>query len=643
VSWIYHFLKLVNTSYLICPLISEGKLFGTEYPLRLHIMLQKTKARLIFAQNYHKAFHIYNVRSFGLGKSTISLSSIKNASISPPTYERIDREEGRLKQLGKTSFTNDTKHYKLSSKIEEPEHEPDSFSMRFPALNFNDPKGAHESKTLHELLRSYIIYQLCQFKYIVKHSELLINIMRKFLGSKISDKIIEISFFKHFCGGEDVEKIRPTISRLKMNGIGSILDYAAENDVEKCNDSEFEWESDVESFSQPARVYDYESEELCNHYLEVFKSCIHAVRDVIPDGFAAIKITALGNPLLLERMSNAIVEAKNLFSKFDSSGAGVLSRKDFEKGYRLFFKDADDKLPALLDRLDPNGTNKIDYIEWSKLLSPCDLPRIIMSCRDIGPLALASPSPEEIDLIKSMEARVDSLANEAFKCGTRLLIDAEQTRYQPAIDNLVLGLQQRYNAIEITDVPIIFNTYQCYLKDMPNRMILDVQRSQRESYHFGAKLVRGAYMISERSTAEEMSCQSPIHETIDDTHVSYDEAMEYLLRFYATNNANLEVMCATHNQLSIKKTIALMSELNIDPQDSVVHFAQLFGMSDNITFVLGKHNFRAYKYLPYGEVNEVIPYLIRRAQENNDVLGNAAKESRMILRELKRRAQNVLS
>eukprot|EP00567_Pseudictyota_dubia_P009225 CAMPEP_0197436428 /NCGR_PEP_ID=MMETSP1175-20131217/3880_1 /TAXON_ID=1003142 /ORGANISM="Triceratium dubium, Strain CCMP147" /LENGTH=201 /DNA_ID=CAMNT_0042965717 /DNA_START=24 /DNA_END=625 /DNA_ORIENTATION=+ len=201
-----------------------------------------------------------------------------------------------------------------------------------------------------------------------------------------------------------------------------------------------------------------------------------------------------------------------------------------------------------------------------------------------------------------MRQRLFALAEEASVLGVRLLIDAEHLKFQPAIDNLTLDLQQKYNATERTETPIIFNTYQCYLKDVPERLMLDVERSRRNSYHFATKLVRGAYMNYERGRAAEMGYPDPIHEKIEDTHACYNEALEYLLRYRAENNVNLEVMCATHNQRSVEQAINLMNRFGIRATDSTVHFAQLYGMSDNLTYTLGRNGFRAYKYVPYGFV-----------------------------------------
>ena len=167
---------------------------------------------------------------------------------------------------------------------------------------------------------------------------------------------------------------------------------------------------------------------------------------------------------------------------------------------------------------------------------------------------------------------------------------------------------------------------------------MDIERSERHSYHFGAKLVRGAYMEGERALAESLGYESPIHDTIENTHNCYNDAVAYLLRqSKESGDRKVEMMLASHNQQSIEKAITVMDELDIDPQASTICFAQLYGMSDNLTYNLGQNGFRSYKYVPYGLVGEVMPYLVRRANENSAIAGGAGKELQMIRAELKRR------
>eukprot|EP00569_Conticribra_weissflogii_P007486 CAMPEP_0171345142 /NCGR_PEP_ID=MMETSP0878-20121228/20908_1 /TAXON_ID=67004 /ORGANISM="Thalassiosira weissflogii, Strain CCMP1336" /LENGTH=575 /DNA_ID=CAMNT_0011848487 /DNA_START=334 /DNA_END=2061 /DNA_ORIENTATION=+ len=528
-------------------------------------------------------------------------------------------------------------------------------SDEFKAMNpislskpdFDDPRSAHGSKSTSSILRALAVFQICRIRFLVKNADTLLNISSKVFGTTITNRIMKHTFFRHFCAGEDSVGMMPVIDMLKKNNIYPILDYAAENEADDDNNSQGILSSIGEGgegifsqppFNQPARTYDYKSELDCDDHVEIFKSCIRSVQDVShTNGFAALKVTALGNPELLERMSDVIVEVKRLFAKFDEKNCGFITRAEFIKCYETNFVTDDDNLEEVIETLDPNNTGMIDYIAFAKMFTPYELPMYTQKCRDIGPLALVTPSNEEIALMKKMSERLHTLAEEAEKCGTKLLIDAEHMKYQPAIDSLVLELQQKFNNKETTKRPVIFNTYQCYLKDMPERMLTDLKRAERFSFHFAAKLVRGAYMVHERKRAKQMNYPSPIHDTAMDTHKCYDQCIEILLRHRYQNGPGLEVMIATHNKQSIEKAVELMNELNFNPSDGCIHFAQLYGMSDNLTFTLGKHGYNAFKYLPYGQVHEVMPYLLRRAQENGDMLGNSGSEISLLQKELKNR------
>eukprot|EP00587_Corethron_hystrix_P006437 CAMPEP_0113301674 /NCGR_PEP_ID=MMETSP0010_2-20120614/2802_1 /TAXON_ID=216773 ORGANISM="Corethron hystrix, Strain 308" /NCGR_SAMPLE_ID=MMETSP0010_2 /ASSEMBLY_ACC=CAM_ASM_000155 /LENGTH=338 /DNA_ID=CAMNT_0000155331 /DNA_START=1128 /DNA_END=2144 /DNA_ORIENTATION=- /assembly_acc=CAM_ASM_000155 len=336
-------------------------------------------------------------------------------------------------------------------------------------------------------------------------------------------------------------------------------------------------------------------------------------------------------------MSSAISEGRNLFSKFDKSHTGVISRKDFEEGYRLFFKDADERLPNILERMDPDDSGKIDYVTWSKFLGPADLPRIVSSCRKAGPLFRSTPTGKELELIHVMYNRINKVAKEAARTGTRLLIDAEQTYFQPAIDNITQNLQQRYNNIDMSpEGPIIFGTHQCYLQSTPQKIQHDVERALRFKYHFATKLVRGAYMIGERIRALHMGYPSPIFETKAATDACFNQSLEYILSQRVLQNTKSEIMLGTHNSDSVKLAMKLLNDLEISSSETI-YFAQLLGMSDHLASLVMTNGHIVYKYMPYGKVDEVIPYLLRRAQENSDIFSESSDDIYCMSKELLQR------
>ena len=533
-------------------------------------------------------------------------------------------------------------------------------------IDFNHSQSAHASKTNLDLIRSVLVYQICRVPFIIQNANALLSLSYKILGSTITNAAVKHTFFRQFCAGQDVKSIQCKINKLKENKISAIFDYAAESDLSSSKSqaqSKSQTQSQTHSFSQnkfhfhshsnrtnhqPARVYDYKSEQLCDFHLNTFKSCINAVARVneastrtSSSSFAAVKVTALGNPILLQRNSEALSEIKKLFQAFDTNNDGVLTRTEFEDGFRHYFHDSSETiLPAFLEKLDSDNTKSIhiNFVDFSNLLTPRSLPDLTSQLKDKNcPLYYCTPTQEEIRLMEAMYKRAHSLAELAFRSNVRLLFDAEQSYYQPCIDNLVLNLQQTYNNIEKTDIPIIFQTYQCYLKDSLSKIEMDLERSRQQNYHFGAEFVRGAYMNTECDRAKKYSYPSPIYDCIQDTHLSFDTAIENLLH-YEKNNLDqnrVEIKCASHNQQSIEKTLQMMEELQTDAD--VEHFAQLLDMPDNLAYPLGSNGYRSYKYAPYGKLEEVIPYLMRRLEENSNVFGNAKKEQDMAWNELKRR------
>ena len=226
---------------------------------------------------------------------------------------------------------------RTAATVHHPENpNPTPIANQRVTLDFEDPISAHGSKSVLELLRSIFVLQICRIQTLAQHAESVLNFSKKLLGSGITKAAIKRTLFAQFCGGEDANSIQPTINKLKANGIESILDYAAE-DMISDQESNVKDDNDIVAhppYNQPARIYTYSSEEKCDKNVDVFLECIDAASSCSAKGFAALKVTALGNPLLLKRMSDAIQEANNLFAKFDVNGEGLISRIEFSEVYR---------------------------------------------------------------------------------------------------------------------------------------------------------------------------------------------------------------------------------------------------------------------------------------------------------------------
>jgi proline dehydrogenase len=246
-----------------------------------------------------------------------------------------------------------------------------------------------------------------------------------------------------------------------------------------------------------------------------------------------------------------------------------------------------------------------------------------------------SLTAEEQDAFKKVAERVERVCRRAYECNVPVLIDAEETWIQNPIDELAYQMMRKFN----TQKAIVFNTFQMYRKDMTARLREAHQNAVRDNYFLGVKMVRGAYMEKEAAHAEDMGYENPIHPTKEDT----DKAFNKGLTFCLDNKQRIVLMCGSHNDYSNKFLAVLMEKHGMKPNDPRVWFAQLLGMSDHISFNLSKAGYNVAKYVPYGPVPSVMPYLIRRAQENTSVSGQSSRELQLIRKELRRRKESKYS
>ena len=238
-------------------------------------------------------------------------------------------------------------------------------------------------------------------------------------------------------------------------------------------------------------------------------------------------------------------------------------------------------------------------------------------------------SKEELSEYRNVLKRLDTICFHAAAKGISIFIDAEESWIQDALDHLVWLMMKRYNKQRV----VVYNTYQMYRHDRLHFLMESYDRAREAGFLLGAKLVRGAYMDKERERALEQGYPSPINKD----KLATDDLYNTALRFCIDNIEHISVCNASHNAESNLLLANLMNRRNIPHDHPHTLFSQLYGMSDNITFNLAKAGYRVGKYMPYGQVEDVIPYLIRRAQENSSVTGDASREYALVLEELKRR------
>uniref|UniRef100_A0A3Q3WCC2 Proline dehydrogenase n=1 Tax=Mola mola TaxID=94237 RepID=A0A3Q3WCC2_MOLML len=527
-----------------------------------------------------------------------------------------------------------------------------------------------------ELLRSLLVFKLCAVDILVEKNKeaspkcCLMDLAKKVLGQRVFEKLMKMTFYGQFVAGEDHNAIKPLIQKNLAFGVGAVLDYSVEEDLTQEEAEEKEMDSCVSEAEKEspdadhrekkykahrqfgdrrggvtgARTYFYADEAKCDNQMETFINCIKASGGASADGFSAIKMTALGRPQFLLQFSEVLVKWRRFFNflaaQQGKSEMMVLDQKleleELKESLTEMGVGAKDDIENWFtgEKLGLSGT--IDLLDWNSLINDTTkISNLLMvpnlETGQLEPL-LNTFTAEEERQMKRMLQRVDILANHAMENGVRLMVDAEQTYFQPAISRLTLEMQRKFNR----EKPIIFNTYQCYLKEAYDNVTVDIELSRREGWYFGAKLVRGAYMYQERDRAKEVGYEDPINPDYEATNRMYHKCLEYVLE-EIEHNRTANIMVATHNEDTVKCTLEKMNEMGLSPTENKVYFGQLLGMCDQISFPLGQAGFPVYKYVPYGPVNEVIPYLSRRAQENRGFMKGSQRERSLLWAELKRR------
>ena len=384
-------------------------------------------------------------------------------------------------------------------------------------VSFEDTSIAFSSKSNMQLKKVYLIFASMNQNWLVKLGTFFIKLFL-FLHFPIK-KLIKITVFEQFCGGENLQECNKTIENLDKAHIGTILDYSVEG------------EDDEKSFDKTAK--------------EILLTIEKANQNLaIP--FAVFKVTGIGSAELLEKVQNQ------------------------EELYE-----------------------------------------------------------EEKDAFQHLRRRIDMLCGRAAILNVRIFVDGEESWIQDTIDNLTYEMMEKYNHEKC----VVYNTFQMYRKDMFHNLSVATEQARQNHYHLGVKLVRGAYMERERQKAHEDNYCEPVHETKEGTDRDFNVAMEFTVE----NRGVISVCVGTHNEYSCKYLVELMNKHRIEPTDKHFYFAQLLGMSDNISFNLSKAGYNVAKYVPYGPVDAVMPYLFRRAEENTSVAGQASREFGLIKREIVRR------
>ena len=243
--------------------------------------------------------------------------------------------------------------------------------------------------------------------------------------------------------------------------------------------------------------------------------------------------------------------------------------------------------------------------------------------------AIKTLSSSELADWQKLISRMHHICKKANDLGIGVMIDAEESWIQDPIDFLAVMMMKEYNVQKA----VVFNTVQLYRSDRYNFLMKSAEHAEINNYFLGLKLVRGAYMEKEMKRAKKLNYSNPIQENKKATDKDYNEAVS----FCVSRIDKISTILASHNEKSNLLATKIINSKEISPNHPHLHFSQLYGMSDNLTFNLADAGFNVSKYLPFGPVEEVIPYLMRRAQENSSISGQTTRELDLINAECKRR------
>lgn len=347
--------------------------------------------------------------------------------------------------------------------------------------------------------------------------------------------------------------------------------------------------------------------------------------------------TLLIKVLLKLRMPVKYLLKGTVFKQF-CGGESIGDCRDVIEKLRMF------NVGAILDYAVEGGDNKEDFDKTcAELLNTIDkagqlpnIPFAVFKPSGIGSKKLMAKVQDRKPLVmeeeksfEEIEMRFDRLCQRAFEKDVRLLIDSEESWFLDTVDEIAYKMMKKYNR----EKAIVFNTYQFYRKDMLSRLQKALHNAIAEGYFLGVKMVRGAYMDIERRRAAAMNYPDPIFREKKSTDCAFNRGLEYCIE----NISHIALCCGTHNEESSCHLSELIESQGLQRNDQRIYFAQLYGMSDHIGLNLAQAGFNVAKYVPYGPVEAVIPYLIRRAEENTSIAGQSSRELQLIRRELKRR------
>lgn len=489
-----------------------------------------------------------------------------------------------------------------------------TFKRDFKLLNFEDTKQIYRSRSTFNLIQNIIYLKSCRIPLINRYGPILLEHTGLLL-----EKPTKYTYFKHFCGGEHLDDnlMKKVIYNSSMrDGFQCILDYSVEgtppsNASSAHNVSELFVDNydrnRVDSISNVIKqsiIFSHEQNQIHKNHIKHIKDVKNQIVAPNRTSFAVVKITGICDVNVLQRV-NEILSYCQIKSRNNRKIYNAL-QKELLPSFFVIEDYAQNRTPSFIFH-DTNKPRPLSEVESERLLHTMN----------------------ELDEMCVLNSNHN----------IPMLIDAEQLSFQAAIDqfHMCMCLKHNKNNLQQHQTPIIYNTYQLYLKDGLDRLKYDYEFARKNNKSFACKLVRGAYMRTESQRCLELKTPYPVNDSIEQTHQMYDNGVKFIMDKISKTN-DVALVIASHNQSTIEQSCeSIVHEYDFPRNSPKIQFAQLYGMGDSMSLVLSSNGFNISKYIPFGPLREVMPYLGRRILENGDMLNGTTSEIQKMEKEIKRR------
>jgi len=476
----------------------------------------------------------------------------------------------------------------------------------------------YKNQTWLDLCNLIVMTTCCTNGLFVDNCHHLYNITRKVLGVRISEFLVANTMGRIFTSGHTLEQMDNSIATWRYPNINILISYSNEAPIELIT-----------------------PEMLDNNALN-YVWCVQLCHKSNRDNYGiALKCSSICSMAYLRIANSAQIKIRSAFSPGFGNLSESLNTKqigEFLKANNVefSFRELQEFIKLFFNKeLSQENQNELEIskFEW---LNEMHMFYVDSQEKNSNKILKQLAGINESDLaeIEKLSQRLKLICDEGFKFKQKVLIDAEQTYLQAAIDSFTVQFSNIYNKGEIA---IVLNTFQNYLKSSPERIKYEVERCKALGLPFGMKMVRGAYMVEERRLAREYSYEDPILPNIEDTHQSYNGNLEYLMSNWIPGS---RVVIASHNESSINWGKQLITKYNINSQKGAVSFAQLLGLGDHLTHSLASEGYAVGKLCHYGPLHYMVPFLIRRAQESKQVLASSSLKRRLAFNEIFQRIKS---